>query len=159
MARGHDIPPRAERRIRQDHTNTATDEFDNGLLRDGVWEDVLVDTQLAQLEDAIATAENARERRRGELDDTSEDHGTRVAAGMDDLQSVVRQRVLELCAERAHTILEDGDQWVTEGHVDSGDLAAAQHEAAGWLREHPDVCQRVFNERTPSILDDQEATA
>lgn len=159
MARGHDIPTRAERRIRQDHTDTATGEFDHQLLSDGVWEDVLEDTQLAQLEDAIATAENARDRRRGELDDTSEDHGLLVASGLGDLQAVVRKRVMELCAERAHLALEDGDQWAEEGHFSAGLVEDAQAEAAAWLREHPDVCQRVFDTSEPSVLDDHEVTA
>ena len=159
MPRGHDIPPRAERRIRNDHTNTAIDEFESGILRDGVWEDVLEDTQLAQLEDAIATAENARDRRRGELDDESEDHGLLVATGMQDLQAVVRKRVMELCAERAHTVLEDGDQWVSEGWEDPDTIKDAQDEAATWLREHRDVCLRVFGTSTPDVLDDHEVTA
>ena len=41
MPRGHDVHARAERRIRQDHTDTASAEFEHQLLSDGVWEDVL----------------------------------------------------------------------------------------------------------------------
>ena len=168
MARGHDVHARAERRIRQDHTDTASAEFEHQLLSDGVWEDVLEDTQLAQLEDAIATAESARERRRGELDDESEDHGLLVATAMDDLQvatamdnlqNVVRKRVMELCAERAHRALEDGDQWLAETHFSAELVEDAQDEAAGWLHEHPTVCLRVFGTTHPSVLTDHEVTA
>jgi hypothetical protein len=158
--RGSDLPRRAERRISEDYTHRAAREFNHGLLSDGVREDVLQDEQLADLEDAIATAEDARDRRRGGLDDTSEDHGARVAAAMNDLQAVVRQRIMELCAERAHAALEAGDQWVADG-VDAADVAAAQHEARQWLHAHPDVCQRVFDEREPAVLDNEgpEVTA
>ena len=159
MPRGHDVHARAERRIRQDHTDTASAEFEHQLLSDGVWEDVLEDTQLAQLEDAIATAENARERRRGELDDQSEDHGLLVATAMDDLQTVVRKRVMELCAERAHCALEDGDEWLAEDHLSAELVEDAQDEAAGWLHEHPNVCLRVFGTTHPSVLTDHEVTA
>ena len=159
MPRGHDVHARAERRIRQDHTDTASAEFEHQLLSDGVWEDVLEDTQLAQLEDAIATAESARERRRGELDDESEDHGLLVATAMDNLQNVVRKRVMELCAERAHRALEDDDQWLAETHFSAELVEDAQDEAAGWLHEHPTVCLRVFGTTHPSVLTDHEVTA
>jgi hypothetical protein len=146
MPRGNDIHVRASRRIRNDHTDRAADEFDHQLLSDGVRERVLQDTQLAQLEDAIATTENARERRRAELDGQSQDHGAPVASAMDELQAVVRQRVMELCAEQATTALEDGDQWAEEAdHISEEDVEAVQAEAATWLLDHPDVCQRVFD--------------
>ena len=144
--RGHDIPPRASRRIRSDHTSTATSEFDHRLLKDGVHDDILEDTQLALLEDAIATAEDARDRRREELADTEADYGHEVAWSVEHLQSVVGRRVMEVCAERCHTVLVDGDEWVAEGWEDQEDVDAAKQEAATWLLDREAVTARTFDE-------------
>ena len=91
--------------------------------------------------------------------DDAEDHGLLVATAMDDLQNVVRKRVMELCAERAHRALEDGDQWLAENHFSAELVEDAQDEAAGWLHEHPNVCLRVFGPTHPSVLTDHEVTA
>lgn len=145
--RGHDLHPRASRRIR-DHEDTAIDVFGHRLLQDGVAEDVLEDDQLARIEQAIATAEDARDQRRAALADDADvpidvDYGADIAATLEPLQRTARRRVDELCAERCRVTIEAGDDWVARGHADADEVAAAQREARAWLLEHPDVCGRL----------------
>lgn len=143
--RGLDIPPRASRRIRNDHRRTATSEFHHRVLADGVHDDIVEDTQLAQLEDAIATAENARDRRRNELADTGTDYAEDVAWSIEHLQAVARRRVMEVCAECCRTVLVDGQAWVDEGWEDQADVDAAKREAAAWLLAHEFITERTFD--------------
>ncbi|GGM64039.1 hypothetical protein J2752_000481 [Halarchaeum rubridurum] len=149
--RGQDIHPRAARRIRSDHTSTAPSEFRHRVLADGVHDDVLEDSQLATLEDAIASLEDVRDERRETLRGAG-DQGRTAGEPLPDLHRQARDRVRELCAARAGVVLADGDTWVAEGFEDAADVAAATREAAAWLRAHPDVRERVFEDDPLSTL-------
>lgn len=147
--RGNDIHPRASRRIRTDHRNAALDEFETRLLEDGVHDDIVEDMQLALLEEAIATAEDARDRRREELADTDEDYSSEVVRAVEHVQGTVRRRIEEICAERCRFVLVDGDDWLDEGWVDQEVLEAAKREASNWLLEHEAVTQRLWGGDEP----------
>jgi len=153
--RGNDIHGRASKRIRNDHRRRALDEFNHRILADGVHDDIIEDDQLAHLEDAIAKLEDTRERRRGELD--SEDAGADIAGSLDGLQETARKRVMEICAERARVVLDDGDDWVAKGYEDAEDVQEAQQEAATWLVANDEVTRRVFG--GTDFLHEQEVDA
>lgn len=130
--RGTRIHTRASRRV-NDHRSTATDEFDHSLLADGVYESVIQDMQLKQIEDAIATAEDARDTRRDELDtDGDDDPAAEIASSLSPLQETARQRVLELCAQECRFVLETAE----------GEEVRA--EAVAWLEEHPETADRLW---------------
>lgn len=153
--RGRDIHARASKRISNDHRQTALDEFQHRILRNGVHDDIVEDAQLAHLEDAIAKLEDTRDRRRSEL------AGDYPAAGitdsLDDLQKTARERVMEICAERARIVLDDGDAWVAEGYEEEADVEAAKREAATWLLANDEATRRVYG--GTDFLREQEVDA
>ena len=156
--RGNRIHTRASRRIRSDHRDAALEEFDHRILRDGVYEDVIQDGQLAHLEGAIADLEDVRDRRRAELADTDEDYAAEVARSIEHLQGTACRRVEEICAERCRSVLVDGDEWVEEDWEERDDVDAAKREAANWLLEHREACERLWGATDPedvraSVLD------
>ena len=158
--RGNRIHTRASRRIRSDHRDAALEEFDHRILRDGVYEDVIQDGQLAHLEGAIADLEDVRDRRRAELADTDEDYAAEVARSIEHLQGTACRRVEEICAERCRSVLVDGDEWVDEGWEDPDDVDAAKREAATWLLANADACNRLWSaEEHESLLDEEAADA
>lgn len=147
--RGNNIHTRAARRVRTDDRDLALEEFDAKLLRDGVHDDIVEDSQLAELEDAIASIEDARDQRRDALAESDADPAGELARSVEDLQDTVRHRVMEVCADRCRVVLVDGDNWLDEGWVDQADLVAAKREAANWLLEHEDVTDRLWTEEDP----------
>lgn len=157
--RGNDIHPRAARRIRSDHRDVALDEFESGMLRDGVHDDIVEDTQLAQLEDAIAHAEDARDCRRAELADGDEDFSREIVRAVEHVQGTVRRRIMEICAERCRVVLVDGDDWLAEGWVEADELEAAKREAANWLLEHEAVTRRLWDESDTPVDTNHTTTA
>jgi len=153
--RGNDIHGRAAKRVRNDHRRRALDEFDHRILADGVHDDIVEDDQLAHLEDAIAKLEDTRDRRRSEL--ATDDPGAGIANSLDGLQETARERVMEVCAERARTVLDDGDEWVAEGYEDREEVEAAKREAATWLLANDEVTRRVYG--GTDFLREQEVDA
>ncbi|WP_338756500.1 hypothetical protein V9T20_12525 (plasmid) [Halobacterium salinarum] len=155
--RGNDIHSRAAKRIRNDHRQRALDQFDHRILADGVHDDIVEDDQLAHLEDAIAKLEDTRDRRRGELPSDDSDPGAGIADSLDGLQETARERVMEICAERARSVLDDGDDWVAAGYEDAEDVEEAQQEAATWLVANAEATRRVFG--GTDVLREQEVDA
>jgi len=141
--RGKRIHSRARRRVRN-HASRAVDRFEHRILADGVYDDVLEDTQLAHLEDAVAKIEDARDRRREELaDELDADPSSGIADAVEQLQKPIADRINEVCAERCRAVIVDGDEWVAEGWEDADDVAAAKEEARRWLQDNIDAAERA----------------
>lgn len=159
MPRGNDVHTRAARRIRE-HSRQAAEAFESQPIRDGLHDDVLEDTQLAQLEDAIAEMEDLRDRRRtDENADAPVDPTADVVDAIETLQTTVDHRLAELQAERCRTVLDDGAEWVARGWCDREAVAEATAEATTWLLEHHEVCLRAFGEVPVDGAGDQDTSA
>lgn len=141
--RGNNTPPTASRRIRNDHRDTATDEFDHHLLADGVHDDIVEDAQLARLEHARALTEAAHDRR---TDETALDYCAGLDTATGKLLTQIDARVMEVCAERCRRVLVDGDDWVRREWHDADEVDATKREASTWLLEHPDVGERLWGD-------------
>jgi len=157
--RGHDIPPTAAKRIRNDHRTTATDEFEHQLLADGVYDDIVEDEQLARVEAAIATAEQVSDLRVDGLEGV--DYCGDIDRAVGRLREMVRPRIMEVCAKRCRAVLVDGDNYVEEGWREAEAVAAAKREAANWLLEHREVCRRLWGEEAEAgvVVDSMEVDA
>jgi len=148
--RGNDIPTTAARRIRTDHRPTATNEFESRLLSDGVDEAVLEDTQLARLEAARAEVEEAYQTRTDDLD--AVDYDAELDGIADSIGTEIQTRIMEVCAEACARVLDRGAEWVDEDWEDVPTVMAAKSEAVAWLRDHPEVCERLWGRRDPQWL-------
>ncbi|WP_435065908.1 hypothetical protein [Halobaculum sp. EA56] len=155
--RGNRIHPRASRHIK-DHRSEAIDRFEHRILKDGLHDDVVEDTQLAHLEDALAQVEDVRDRRREELaDDLDDDPSAEIANAVEALHEPIADRVDELCAERCRAVLVDGDEWVDEGWEDREAVEAAKREATAWLLAHEDVTRRLWADEEDPVLEEVDA--
>ncbi|MFW6434823.1 MAG: hypothetical protein ACOCY1_00435 [Halovenus sp.] len=125
----------------QDLQSGMAGEFDATALHNRVYESLGQDLQLATLLDAAAHTHEAHEYREDDLAEPTRLDDLANAAGM--ISHVAEQRAREIVAEACQTIIDDGDQWVAEGHWDRDQIDAAQDEAEDWLRHNTNVTSRL----------------
>lgn len=134
--------PRTSRTRQGEFASGMASDFEATILHNAVYEDIEGDDDLAELLDATAYAEHAREARENTLgsgaarvDDIKEAWGT--------LSHVAETRAREVVAEACATVIQDGDQWAAEGHYSQAKVNDAQHEAREWLQLNTNVSGRL----------------
>lgn len=132
-----DRPSGAVQRQRQFAGNLPND-FETEVLADHIYDSLRSDQELARLCDAAAAADNAIDVR--EADDEVEEN-IRDAWGT--LAHSCRQRAGEVIAESCAAVIEDGDEWVEDGHRERDAVDDAQHEAKQWLSYHSNEAERA----------------
>lgn len=117
-------------------------DFDATPLHNVVHENIGEDDQLAELLDATVRAEYAQEQRKDELGDDAEylDDIDRVAGR---LSYVAQTRAREVVAEACGTVIDEADDWVSEGNISKQSAEDAQQEAREWLQSNTDVSGRL----------------
>lgn len=128
--------------MQSDFARRFASDFDVNPLHNFMWDYIGGDDQLAWLcdaADAADTAGDVRENHHGEDAELVED----VEKAWGKLHHVARERALEAVAESCATVIEDGDQWVEEGHWEQATIDAAKAEARDWLRHHSNEAERA----------------
>lgn len=122
--------------------SSMADDFEATALHNNVYDSLNGDDELAQLCDAAAAADTASNCR-DETVGGAHDHTQACEEAWGHLSHVARERALEVVAECCATVINDGDEWVGEGHWDAEEIADAKHEAREWLQTHTNVAERV----------------
>ena len=118
------------------------EDFEAAAIQNAVHDDLGEDDQVARLCDAAAAADAAgdlRESYHGE--DAVGVEKVREAWGA--LSAVALQRALEVVAEACARLLDEGDEWVADGHWEADAIAEAKYEARTWLQHHTNEAARV----------------
>ncbi|GAA3882771.1 hypothetical protein [Haloarcula argentinensis] len=133
--------PVASKRQQSDFSERFAEDFDTAPLHNTVWTEIDEDAQLARFCDGAAAAEAAAEHRedRQGYDALAE----KADKGWGRLRKAARERALEVVAEACATVIQDGDQWVNEGHWEQEVIDAAKREARDWLQCHTNEADRV----------------
>ncbi|MBX0325780.1 hypothetical protein EGH21_22440 [Halomicroarcula sp. F13] len=132
----------ASKQMQSDFAERFADEFDEAPLHNKVWDDLGEDDQLARLCDAAAMADAAADLRVSYLGEDV-DHLEPIEEAEGTLGWVARQRAVEAVAEVCATLIQDGDQWVEEGHWEQTTIDGAKQEAREWLQTHTTEAERV----------------
>lgn len=134
--------PRQSKKRQSELSSDMATDFDAVPLHNLVHDVVSEDDQLARLLDAAALADEAGDVRRDALGEDAElVDDVRDAWGK--LSDAARERALEAVAEACATIIQDGDDWVEDGHCAQDEMDSAKHEARNWLQTHTNEASRV----------------
>lgn len=118
------------------------EDFNAAPLANKIHDDLGADDQLARLCDAAAAADAA-----GDLRESYHGEGVDGADAIEEawgkLSHVARQRALEVVAEACAHIIDEGDEWVEEGHWGADVMREANYEARTWLQHHTNEAARV----------------
>ncbi len=133
----NDRPSGAVMRQRQ-FAGRLPNDFEAEVLADHIYEGLRKDQQLARLCDAAAAADNAIEVRH-----TDDDVEENVRDAWGTLAHACRQRAGEVVAESCAAVIEEGDEWVEDGHREQDAVDAAQYEAKVWLSYHSNEAERA----------------
>jgi hypothetical protein len=117
-------------------------DFDAVPLHNKVYDDLGEDDQLARLCDAAAMADSAGDLRVSYLGEDV-DFVESIEAAWGKLDYVARERALEATADVCATLIQDGDQWVEEGHWEPTTIEGAKREAREGLQQHTIEARRV----------------
>lgn len=129
------------RRRQNELQSRMADDFDAVVLHNKVHDDLGEDLQLATLLDANARTHEGLEYREKDLDEPTRTGDLANAAGI--ISDVADNRAREIVAEACQTVVDDGDEWVEEGHWEREKIDAAQHEAKNWLQAHTNEASRL----------------
>jgi len=118
--------------------------FDAAALHNRAGDALGQDDQLWQLLEAWAETEQALAAREDAMGWTAD--GSRCG-DLDDavgtIDEVVRDRAREVVADACVEVIEHGDEWAADGHLDEAAIADAVHEAREWLQTNHEVAERV----------------
>jgi len=134
-------PHHSERRQSELSRKYAGD-FTHVPLHNEVADRVLEDDQLAQILDAAALA-NAAADTRVNYHGEDQAYVEKIEDAAGELSWTARQRALEVVAEVCQTIIDDGDDWIDEGHWETGEIRGAQAEAREWLQSNTNAAKRA----------------
>ncbi|KOX94233.1 hypothetical protein [Halorubrum tropicale] len=118
------------------------EDFEAAAIQNAVHDDLGEDDQLARLCDAAAAADAAgdlRESYHGEGADGVEE----IEEAWGKLSHAARQRALEVVAEACARVIDEGNEWVADGHWEADAIAEAKYEARTWLQHHTNKAARV----------------
>ncbi|PHQ45146.1 hypothetical protein DJ68_14715 [Halorubrum sp. C3] len=129
-------------RKQKNFASRLAEDFEAAAIQNAVHDDLGVDDQLARLCDAAAAAAAA-----GDLRESYHGEGADGVDAIEEawgkLSHVARQRALEVVAEACAHIIDEGDEWVEEGHWEADAIAEAKYEARTWLQQHTNEAARV----------------
>lgn len=129
-------------RKQKDFASRLSEDFEAAAIQNAVHDDLGEDDQLARLCDAAAAADAAGDLRESYHGEGADGVGE-IEEAWGKISHVARQRALEVVAEACARIIDEGDEWVADGHWETDAIAEAKYEARTWLQHHTNEAARV----------------